>query len=123
MDYIDIIKKIRKEKKLTQVEMAKILNLAQSTYNDIEHKKIKLSTEDFIKICKHFEISPNILTNDENTINIALTKEDVKQFRKIKEIINKIDDQINYSNINNQNITIGNNNSNINFGVINKEKE
>lgn len=120
MDYIDVIKQIRKEKKLTQVEMAKLLNLAQSTYNDIEHRKIKLSTEDFIKICKIFNVSPNILVNEENKVNFILTTEEVRQLQKI---LNKINDQITYNNITNQNITIGNNNSNINFGVIKKGKE
>lgn len=123
MDYIDILIAIRKEKKLTQQDMANELNIARSTYNDIEHRKMKLNTEDFIKICNLFDISPSFVNNDSNKINITITKEEANQLKTIKKIIDKINDQIDYTNITNQNITIGNNNSNINFGIIQKEKE
>lgn len=123
MDYIDILIAIRKEKKLTQQDMANELNIARSTYNDIEHRKMKLNTEDFIKICNFFNISPSFVNNDSEKINITITKEEANQLKNVKRIIDKINDQIDYTNINNQNITIGNNNSNINFGIINNEKE
>ena len=123
MDYIDILIAIRKEKKLTQQDMANELNIARSTYNDIEHRKMKLNTEDFIKICRFFNISPSFVNNDTDKINITITKEEANQLKNVKKIIDKINDQIDYTNINNQNITIGNNNSNINFGIINNKKE
>lgn len=123
MDYIDILIRIRKEKKLTQQAVADELNIARSTYSDIEHRKMKLATEDFLKLCEYFEISPSFVKNNGNEINITISKEEAEQLKQLKNIIDKINNQINYSNINNQNITIGNNNSNINFGIINKEKK
>lgn len=111
MDYIDIIIAIRKEKKIKQREVADKLNIARSTYSDIENRKMKLNTEDFFKICNFFEISPNFVANTNGQINITLTNEEANQLKNIKKIIDKINDQINYSNINNQNITIGNNNN------------
>ena len=123
MDYIDILIAIRKEKKLTQQDMANELNIARSTYSDIEHRKMKLNTEDFIKICNFFNISPSFVNNDTDKINITVTKEEANQLKNIKKIIDKINNQIDYASINNQNITIGNNNTNINFGIINKNQE
>jgi len=123
MDYIDILIAIRKDKKLTQQDVANKLNIARSTYNDIEHRKMKLSTEDFIKICDLFEISPSFVNNDENKINITISKEEAEQLKQVKSIIDKINNQVNYTTINNQNISIGDNNSNINFGIINKEEK
>lgn len=123
MDYIDIIIAIRKEKKMTQQDVANKLNIARSTYNDIEHRKMKLSTEDFIKICNLFEISPSFVNNDGSKINITIDKEEAEQLKLVKKIIDKINNQINYTTIANQNISIGDNNSNINFGIINKEEK
>ena len=123
MDYIDLIKEIRVQNKMSQRQVARELNIAPSTYSDIENRKIKLSTEDFIRICKLFNISPNVLINDPETINVALTKNDIINLINVKSTIDKMNKQINYNTISNQNITIGDNNSNINFGIINKEEK
>ena len=45
MDFINSLVKLRKANKLTQQDVANVLNIARSTYNDIEHKRIKLSAE------------------------------------------------------------------------------
>ena len=94
MDFVSSFIKLRKANKLTQQDVANVLNIARSTYNDIEHKRIKLSAEDFIKLCEFYNISPNVVANFPNNVHIVLSEEDVLQLKGIKKIIDKIDKQL-----------------------------
>lgn len=51
------LKKFRKQKNLTQNEMAKILDLNQQAYSRLENSKSILSIKNALKIHEHFGIS------------------------------------------------------------------
>ena len=58
MNAIDIIRKIRKERKYTQSDMAKILGIRQTTYSDIENKRKPVSNRIIEIICLKYNINP-----------------------------------------------------------------
>ena len=94
MDFINSLVKLRKVNKMTQQDVANVLNIARSTYNDIEHKRIKLSAEDFIKLCKFYNVSPNSLTNFQDNVNVILSNDEIVILKNVKTIIDKIDRQV-----------------------------
>jgi len=65
MDAIEIIRQKRKEKKYTQADIANVLGIRQTTYSDIENKRIQLKADDFIKICCFLGISLDSFINDD----------------------------------------------------------
>lgn len=75
------LKFLRKQRKLTQVEMARILNIAQSTYAQYETGKSNPDYNILVKIANFFEVSVDyLLGNDfindaESTYNFEKTKQ------------------------------------------------
>jgi transcriptional regulator with XRE-family HTH domain len=59
---VALVKSIRKEKGLTQVQMAKRLGWSQPVYNVFEQNKRKLTLDDVADICLALEISPKEFT-------------------------------------------------------------
>lgn len=55
------LKLARKEKGLTQKELAKELNKYQSDYSEYESGKIQLDYEKIMFLCKRLDITPNDL--------------------------------------------------------------
>lgn len=55
------LKDVRKENKLTQVKLAKILNIAASVISDYENEKLLISTHALYTICKKYNISSDYL--------------------------------------------------------------
>ena len=55
------IKEIRKEKGLTQSQLAEMLSTTQSTVGKYEREEIQLTVDTIIKICKVFEVSADYL--------------------------------------------------------------
>lgn len=112
MNIIETIKKIRKEKGYTQTQIANILNIAQTTYADIENKKIQLKVEDFIKICDFLNLDIANFNTSENEVNIKLTKQEIEILKKINT---KIDNGLKTNNyiheISYSNVQIGNYNT------------
>ena len=53
---IDVIRKIRIKKGISLKECAKVLNIATSTYGDIERGRIQLKADDFLKLCDFLDI-------------------------------------------------------------------
>lgn len=106
MDFIEIIKNIRKERGHSQAEMAKFLNMEQSTYSSIERRRIKLSTEDFAKICKFLNLSPTTVLNPEERV-VVLSEQDMKTLEATEKLITEIKNQVNiFGNVNIQNLNI-----------------
>lgn len=65
------IKTLREQKKLSQREIARILNIYQQQYAMYEQGKTKIPTEIVIKICKLYNISADYilgLTDDTRTL-------------------------------------------------------
>lgn len=116
-EILNLIKAKRKELKLSQEELAQKIFVAETTYRDIETGKIRLTLENFLKICNALNLNHNQilekLENDTNTIIINLSDEEIETF---KRIIYKLDSSIKLqqqrkSNTITQTITIGDNNN------------
>lgn len=59
----------RKNKMLTQSEVAEIAGLSDRTYADIERGNVNMKTETLLQICKALDITPDdILTETEEII-------------------------------------------------------
>ena len=55
------LKQARKDKGITQKEIANELNKYQSDYSEYESGKIQLDYEKIVYLCKRFDITPNVL--------------------------------------------------------------
>ena len=55
------LKQARKDKGITQKEIANALNKYQSDYSEYENGKIQLDYEKIVYLCKRFDITPNDL--------------------------------------------------------------
>lgn len=117
-EILTLIKNRRKEKGLNQEEIAKKIFIAETTYRDIESGKIRLTLENFLKICNALELNHNQILekieNDTNTIIISLSDSEIETF---KQIIYKLDSSIKLQQQRKKsrnklsNITIGDNNN------------
>ncbi len=104
MDYINALVSLRKSNKYTQKNIAEYLNISRSTYNDIEHQRIKLSAEDFLKLCAFYDVSPNIFVDDK--VNIVLSQEEITKIKDIKNIFDMVDKKINFCKLINNNSSV-----------------
>ena len=68
------LKEIRERKKIKQVEVAKALNLPNSTYNGYEKETSQPNIETIIKLAKYFNVSTDELLGVSKTKNINLTE-------------------------------------------------
>lgn len=110
MDILELIKNARKAKRMHQDEIAKKIGIAKETYRDIENGKIRLKLDDYIKICEVLELSPAIIANDDNSINLKLSRDDYIAIRNAIDVLNKINQQGYYTITDNSgDITIGSN--------------
>lgn len=89
MNAIDIIRKIRKERKYTQSDMAKILGIRQTTYSDIENKRIQLKADDLIELCRFLGITFDAFMSDVDNKTITLSKEEIESIDSIYRKITK----------------------------------
>ena len=89
MNAIDVIRNIRKERKYTQSDMAKILGIRQTTYSDIENKRIQLKADDLIKLCCFLGITFDAFISDIGNKTITLSKEEVESINSIYKKIAK----------------------------------
>lgn len=99
MDILEIIKLKRKEKGLTQYDMAKLLKLPRTTYQNIENNIVTLKIYDFLKIIEILEI-PLIYFTEENYV--VIPENDFKKLKKaaneITQITKKIESNVNVVN-------------------------
>ena len=65
MTFGENLKRIRKEMKLTQAEMAKEIGISQSYIADIERNRKNISLAVVLRIAKGLNISVNKLINDD----------------------------------------------------------
>lgn len=73
------IKYMRKEKKIKQVELCKIINIGQSTLSDYENEKISIEfslLEKIASICDYDIIFKNRITKEEFKVN-QLERKDI----------------------------------------------
>ena len=60
------LKNLRKEKLLTQADLAKVLNTNQSRYGKYENGKTNLSIENAKKVAKYFGVTIDYLLGSES---------------------------------------------------------
>ena len=58
---VDNIIRLRKFKKITQIEMASILGIKQNNYSQIETKRVTMSLDKLLKIADFLEVEPTLL--------------------------------------------------------------
>lgn len=89
------LKKLRKEKGLTQADLAKVLNTNQSQYGKYENGKTNLSLENAQILSEYFGVSiPYLLGYEENSTvnkpNVTILIELVKELSFISEKKSKL---------------------------------
>ncbi len=110
MDIPKTLQKIRENKKITRKEMAEKLFISADTLKDIEYGRIRLTLENFLKICQVLEISPlNIIEAKQDERYVILSQKDINELNRI---CLKINNQANYINDNHGTININNGENN-----------
>jgi len=82
-DILSTIKQIRRDQNLRQEDVADKLFIAKETYNHIESGKIRLTLENYIKICKVLNIDPAAMLGNENEKTIKLTHKEIESLKSI----------------------------------------
>lgn len=91
------IRKEREKKGLTQLDVAMMIGIEQSTYAKIENGKITISVERLISIAKVFDVSINELIENEKKENRNTRNEFDEKFNLIIESQKKIlDNQMSF---------------------------
>ncbi len=67
MDYMERILALREDSDLNQTQIAKYLNVAQTTYSDYEKGKVRIPIECFIKLAKFYDVDLNYITGISST--------------------------------------------------------
>ena len=57
MDYTTRIRELREDRDLRQTEIAKLLNVGQSTYCDYELGKTRIPVDSLIVLAKYYKVS------------------------------------------------------------------
>lgn len=100
------LQKIREDKKITRIEMAKTLSISPNTLKDIEYGKIRLTLENYLLICKALNLNPmQLLKENDDDQYIILSIHDLNELNRV---INKINNQTNIINDNHGFININN---------------
>lgn len=86
---LDFIKQTRKQKKLTQKDLADVLGMKDTSYGDIENGVTKLKLCDFLKLCNFLNIDPVTLLNDSNQIIISVSDEQAELIEELNEKIQR----------------------------------
>ena len=95
---LEFIKKERKNKKISQKEMADLLKIGHETYRDIESGRISFRVETMLNICKILNLDPLNVVKNSNEIVIVITPE---QAETINDLNRQIQNAINFNNIQN----------------------
>lgn len=99
MEIKENLKKIRNENKLLQSDIAKVLNVAESTYSHFESGDAIITIKRLNDFCNYFNISIDYIfgnTNIKNYNNVKLSlnteafKKRFKEFRKENNLTQKI---------------------------------
>jgi len=73
--FAERLKFLRKQKGLTQVQVAELINVKERHYQNIEYGKVNIPTMDLIKLADYFDVSLDWLTGrtdnpDSHTITL-----------------------------------------------------
>lgn len=103
MNAIEIIKIYRKKRNLTQEQLAKVIKIDRTSYNNLETGKTNLRADDFIKLVNFLNIPITELSNEDL---IVISKKDLeimnRSIKELSELSNRINESAKIKN--NQNI-------------------
>lgn len=74
----DLIRKYRKNKRLTQKQLAERVHLTSQVISNIERNYTAASTDDLINIANALDVTPNQLLGAEDKITPSLSKKETK---------------------------------------------
>jgi len=80
-----MLQKLRKERKLSQSEVADILDITRQTYSKIEKGDNDLTLGQAIKLADYFDVSVSEFIDDKEDIKVELGEE--SKLEKYKELI------------------------------------
>jgi transcriptional regulator with XRE-family HTH domain len=81
-----IIKQIREEKGLTQLQLAELINMHRSNYSKVESGERDLSIEAINKVAKYFGMTIDQLVNFDGHLPNEVTVEDKTLMEQVKLI-------------------------------------
>jgi len=64
--YLNRIKDLREDSDLNQTQVAKVINVAQTTYSDYEKGKIRIPVDIVIKLAEFYDVDMNYITGVSN---------------------------------------------------------
>lgn len=109
MDVSEIIKQKRKEANITQDQMAKLLNMPRTTYQNIENNLVAMKIYDFFKIVKILNIPLEMFQEEKY---IVISQDDFNLLKEstsnLKTLADKIESNVTIQNNNVVNVTFNN---------------
>lgn len=84
------IKELRTSRNLTQVELAKALNVSKQSVSNWENDNIQPSIDMLIRIAEYFSVSTDFLLGLEHELRIQVTGLTSTQCAHIQSIVNDI---------------------------------
>ena len=112
MNAIDVIKIYRKKRKLTQEQIANVIGIDRTSYNNLETGKTNLRADDFIKLVNYLKIPITALSSEDL---ILISKKDLDILNKSIKDLNEVSNRINESSKVTSNQNIFDNHGIINF--------
>ena len=77
MDYIRRIRDLREDMDYLQKDLAKVLNVTQQQYSNIENEVSVITAEDLIKLAKFYNVSVDYILRLTNNVNYSKNIEKV----------------------------------------------
>ena len=74
MDFAEHLKTLRKQAKMTQAQVAKVVEISQQGYAYWEQGKKRPSHDNLVKIAKLFNVSVDTLVSNDKTDDIGLSE-------------------------------------------------
>lgn len=84
------LKKLRIERKLTQEQVADIINMSNTNYAKIERNEVNLNSEHIRILCKFYDVSSDYLLGIKNS-EIEIISELKEYIIKLENILDKIE--------------------------------
>lgn len=65
---------MRKDKELSQQQVAEVISVSQRTYSDYENGKLRLSIEDAVQLAKFYDVSVDYISGASDIVGIFPVK-------------------------------------------------
>ena len=69
MQYTELIRELRQEKKNNQTHVANVLQVAQTTYSDYENGRVRMPVNHIVKLARFYDVDLNFITGTSNIRN------------------------------------------------------